>query len=265
MANPQKENGHLDLANELVEQLARINLSAYEWRVLWAVLRKTWGWRKKVDIVPLSQIAEITGIQRPHVVRAKMSLLKKKVLVDIQGKIGFNKDYEQWEIPGYTSTDSGTTLDAKVVPIQATGSTDSGNKSVPIQALSKEKKDTIQKKESKTSPESFIAYWSSKTNLPRVRRMTDERKKKLGVRLEEKDFANHWQETIDKISQSAFCTGNNDRGWKASIDWLLVNSTNYVKVLEGKYNNKPKSEPEASIPFDPEAAAQRKKMMEKIA
>ena len=261
MASPQKENGHLDIANEIAEQFAKLNLSAYEWRVLWAVLRKTYGWKKKSDIISLSQIIKLTGLRQPHASRAKASLLKKQLLFEKEGRIGLQKDYELWSIKTVLYTNSGMSGHTNT----GMSHTNSGIKSIPNQGDTKEKKETIQKKESKTSPESFIAYWSSKTNLPRVRRMTDERKKKLGVRLEEKDFANHWQETIDKISQSAFCTGNNDRGWKASIDWLLVNSTNYVKVLEGKYNNKPKSEPEASIPFDPEAAAQRKKMMEKIA
>lgn len=47
MANPQRENGHVDIANELVEALAKMQLSGYESRVIWALWRKTWGWVKK--------------------------------------------------------------------------------------------------------------------------------------------------------------------------------------------------------------------------
>ena len=32
-------------------------------------------------------------------------------------------------------------------------------------------------------------------------------------------------------------TGNNDRKWKADLDWLIKNDTNMLKVLEGKYND----------------------------
>jgi phage replication O-like protein O len=46
MANPQRENGHIDIANEIAEALARTNLSAYQMRVMWAIWRKTWGWQK---------------------------------------------------------------------------------------------------------------------------------------------------------------------------------------------------------------------------
>ena len=247
MANPQAENGHLRIATEIVKQLARLNLPSYEWRVLWAILLKTWAWRKKYDSVPVSQLTMLTGLRQPHASRAKASLLKKRVLFEQAGKIGFQKNYEVWAIEGFTYTNSGI----KTAPNHTNSGmshTNSGMKSIPIQVLSKKKKDTTQKKESKTFPESFVAYWNSKANLPQVRRMTDERKEKLGARLEEEDFANHWQEVNDKISQSVFCTGHNDRGWKASIDWVLVNSTNYVKVLEGKYEDSPREEPKRGDP-----------------
>ena len=43
MANPQSENGHIDIANEIGEALSRINFSAYESRILWVIWRKTYG------------------------------------------------------------------------------------------------------------------------------------------------------------------------------------------------------------------------------
>ena len=46
------------------------------------------------------------------------------------------------------------------------------------------------------------------------------------------------KEAILKISESNFCTGNNDRNWKADFDWLFGNDTNILKALEGKYDNK---------------------------
>jgi phage replication O-like protein O len=62
MANPQAENGHVDIANEIVEALAKIHLSSYESRVLWTVFRKTYGWHKKEDWITNTQIANLTGI-----------------------------------------------------------------------------------------------------------------------------------------------------------------------------------------------------------
>ena len=45
-------------------------------------------------------------------------------------------------------------------------------------------------------------------------------------------FADNWQAIIDKLSRSPFHTGQNDRAWQATVDWILKNSTNYVKILE---------------------------------
>ncbi len=74
-------------------------------------------------------------------------------------------------------------------------------------------------------------YWNSKESLPKIRAFTDQRKKKLDSRMKEKLFADNWQKVIDKISESSFCTGNNNHGWKAGIDWILKDGTNYAKVL----------------------------------
>jgi len=159
MACPQPENGYLRIATEIVKQLARLNLSAYEWRVLWAILLKTWGWRKKLDTVPLSQIAKMTGIQRPHVVEAKMRLLKKKILFARGGKLGFQKDYEQWQIKGYASTDLGTggtdlgtTIGNEVVRNQVIGSTDSGTKSSTDSGTLNRKERNYSKEKARTRP-----------------------------------------------------------------------------------------------------------------
>lgn len=47
----------------------------------------------------------------------------------------------------------------------------------------------------------------------------------------------YWRSVIDKINQSDFCKGANDRGWKANFDWLIQIDT-AVKILEGKYDGK---------------------------
>ena len=65
--------------------------------------------------------------------------------------------------------------------------------------------------------------------------MTKDRKAKLAVRMNEEEFAVNWKVIIEQIALIPFLTGDNDRGWKANIDWILKNSTNYIKVLEGKY------------------------------
>ncbi|WP_290193480.1 hypothetical protein [uncultured Muribaculum sp.] len=77
-------------------------------------------------------------------------------------------------------------------------------------------------------------------SLPRVLKLTDKRKMKIRVRFEEMKFSYETlQEVFDKCEASYFIRGDNKRGWKADFDWIFTNSQNWVKVLEGKYDNQP--------------------------
>lgn len=100
--NPQVENGHIKIANELGEALSKINLSPYESRILWAILRKTYGWNKKSDWISLSQFMEITQLSKPHIIRAIKKLIKKNIIAQIgngKGKeYSINKHYQKWKL-----------------------------------------------------------------------------------------------------------------------------------------------------------------------
>ena len=100
MANPQKEDGHVDIANEIAEHFAMLNLSPYEWRILWVILRKTYGWNKKSDHISLSQFQKFTNIPSQHVARTISQLLDKNLIIKKNGSLvmeyGFQKDYERW-------------------------------------------------------------------------------------------------------------------------------------------------------------------------
>lgn len=153
MANPQAENGHIDIANEIVESLCQINLSAYESRILWALLRKTYGWHKKEDAISLSQFNSLTNISIQHVNRSIKQLENRNIIIVTRygkGRLNhyqFQKDYTLWldnnlqPIPIQAIPKEAIPKEA--IPIQAITYTDSGNKPIPIQANTKE---TIQKK-----------------------------------------------------------------------------------------------------------------------
>jgi phage replication O-like protein O len=104
MNNPQIENGHLDLANEIVEKLFSYRISGEEYQVLWVILRKTYGWHKKEDRISFSQFAKLTGLKRPTVARAIRKLLSKKIIDVIKNDNSnintyrFNKHFEQWGV-----------------------------------------------------------------------------------------------------------------------------------------------------------------------
>lgn len=102
MANPQLNNGYLKIANELVEALMRINLSPYEARLLWFIIRKTYGFNKTSDRISLSQFAKATLLDRRNVHRALQSLIQREIIVisrDDRKRISYRvqKDYSKWE------------------------------------------------------------------------------------------------------------------------------------------------------------------------
>ena len=100
MANPQLEDGHTRIANELLDNLVRMHLSPYQWQVVFFVIRKTYGYRKKVDYITNSQIVRGTGIHKAHVSRAMSNLVRRNILIREGKLVGLQKDYEAWlELP----------------------------------------------------------------------------------------------------------------------------------------------------------------------
>lgn len=75
--------------------------------------------------------------------------------------------------------------------------------------------------------------WNSMPRLRRIIEWSDVRLNKLRARIKEPEFVNGWRTCIQKLNDSSFATSGS---W-LSIDWLLDNGNNYLKVLEGKYDD----------------------------
>ena len=75
-----------------------------------------------------------------------------------------------------------------------------------------------------------------------VHTLSKSRKAKISVRVTEMGGVEKAMQTIEKlfrkVSESKFLNGDNDRSWKASFDWLFENDKNWVKVMEGNYDNR---------------------------
>ena len=125
MANPQKEHGHLEIANELVEVLMKSDFSGGEFRLIFAILRKTWGWQKKEDWISLSQLAKLTGFTKSYVCRIKRQLVNNRTLLERENKLRFNKNYEEWLVNNRTLATDRT---LGVVNNRTTGSVQTDNK-----------------------------------------------------------------------------------------------------------------------------------------
>lgn len=86
---------------------------------------------------------------------------------------------------------------------------------------------------------STINNWNSLCDkypmLCKIKSISPTRKKHLKQRYSNKHFVEQYHTILTKIPESKFLLGENDRGWVISLDWLIRNDDNYVKVLEGKY------------------------------
>jgi phage replication O-like protein O len=99
MAKPQLENGFSRVANEILEALALTKLNMQETRFVFYLLRMTYGWGQ--TFVPWSNKAFCVGtaLSRQNVNTTKRKLKGRKIILEQEGKIRLNKDYEQWLSP----------------------------------------------------------------------------------------------------------------------------------------------------------------------
>ena len=116
-----------------------------------------------------------------------------------------------------------------------------------VTPLEEEKEEDIEKEKKGKGPNKklspsfnfFIDKWNEKLE-PKIRQLSDSRKKQLRVRLKEEMFVDNYEKILGLIKTTSFLQGSNDRGWTADFGWLIANDTNYLKVLEGNYKNKSK-------------------------
>jgi phage replication O-like protein O len=118
--NPQREDGHVDIANEITEALARTQFSGYESRILWALFRETWGYalrdkegkfirdektgwilKKTTAIISSHKWCELTNLTKSHVSDTLKRLQLRRIVTRIGNKSewGFQKLYNRWLPP----------------------------------------------------------------------------------------------------------------------------------------------------------------------
>ncbi|MDJ0023085.1 replication protein [Pantoea eucrina] len=100
------DDGFIMLAMKLYEELIGANLTRNQAKVAHAVCRKTYGFKKKMDRIADSQLAELCRISRPKANIAKNELIAMKVLLKEGSKIGPNKNISEWEIPTCSQIDN---------------------------------------------------------------------------------------------------------------------------------------------------------------
>lgn len=129
------EDGYAKLSNMLLEAYAGADLTKRQFKVLLAILRKTYGWNKAMDRISDSQIAEIAKLPVKRCNETKLQLVRMGLIKQQGGMFGPNKNINEWCIP----QNEGISL--------KTGDKTSLNLRESYPSKQGDTKDTIQKKE----------------------------------------------------------------------------------------------------------------------
>jgi phage replication O-like protein O len=192
MDSPQLENGYTKIANKIIESLAKFRIPGEQMQCLFFIIRKTYGYNKKEDIISNSQFVKGTGLRKGNVSRALKELSKKQLIIkNDNGKIPsyrFNKNYSQWKVL------------SKKQPVikKATTVIKNDNKVLSKMRDTKESKETIQKKSnSRFTPPS----------IDQVREYCLERKNNVD-----------WKKWYNFYSAKGFMIGKNKmKDWRAAV------------------------------------------------
>lgn len=71
-------------------------------------------------------------------------------------------------------------------------------------------------------------------SFPRLRSLSEARKKAIKARLANGYTVESFRELFQKAEASSFLKGKNDRNWQATFDWLIKDG-NMAKVIDGNY------------------------------
>lgn len=129
------DDGYARLSNMLLEAYSGADLTKRHFKVLLAILRKTYGWNKPMDRITDSQLSEITKLPVKRCNEAKLELVRMNIIKQQGGMFGPNKNISEWRIP----QNEGISL--------KTGDKTSLNLRECYPSKQGDTKDTIQKKE----------------------------------------------------------------------------------------------------------------------
>jgi len=87
----------------------------------------------------------------------------------------------------------------------------------------------------------YNLYHELGPNLIKHKKLRTEWKRKIKTRLREKGWFEDFKEAVAKANETPFCTGDNDRGWKMGLDFLIRDEDGVLKILKGKYSGSKKT------------------------
>ncbi|EPF5351514.1 replication protein [Cronobacter sakazakii] len=245
------EDGYAKLSNMLLEAYAGADLTKRQFKVLLAILRKTYGWNKPMDRISDSQISEIAKLPVKRCNEAKLELVRMGLIKQQGGMFGPNKNIDEWCIP----QNEGISL--------KTGDKTSLNLRESYPSKQGDTKDTITKENKETTPlppgggdgqvskpekrkaeridyESFLNAYNTEVGdrLPHAVAVNEKRKRRLKKIIPQLKTPNvdGFRAYVRAFVHQAkpFYFGDNDTGWTADFDYLLREDS-LTGVREGKF------------------------------
>lgn len=96
--------------------------------------------------------------------------------------------------------------------------------------------------------QAFDAYnaLAERAGLPKAQVLSPTRRASLKRRLQDCGGLSGWVAALDKLAASSHCTGHNDRGWRADLDFLLK-AQSFTRLMEGRYDDRKPQPPQLSL------------------
>lgn len=248
------DDGYARLSNTLIEAYAGADLTKRQFKVLLAILRKTYGWNKPMDRISDSQISEIANLPVKRCNEAKLELVRMGLIHQQGGMFGPNKNISEWRIPQNEGI-SLKTGDKKSLKLRESYPSKQGDTKDTIQKtintnapLPPEGEDAQvskpeKRKSDRTDYQAFIQAYNEEVGdlLPHAVALNDARKRRLKKLIPQLKTPNveGWRAYVKAFVAQAkpFYFGQNDTGWAADIDYLLRDKT-LLGVREAKFADK---------------------------
>ncbi|EMJ9756202.1 TPA: replication protein [Klebsiella pneumoniae subsp. pneumoniae] len=247
------DDGYTRIANELLEAVMAADLTARQLKVALAVIRKTYGFGKKLDRITNTQIAAMTGIHHTHVCKAKNEMIAMNIIVSNGHAIGINKVISEWDF----------SISHISKPLAETANKCLANLANGYKPTQLNTKETIQKKEINNTPlppngggdgqeklerrkperidyESFLEAYNAEVGdkLPHAVAVNEKRKRRLKKIIPQLKTPNvdGFRAYVRAFVHQAkpFYFGDNNTGWTADLDYLLRDDT-LTGVREAKF------------------------------
>lgn len=248
------DDGYAKLSNMLLEEYAGADLTKRQFKVLLAILRKTYGWNKPMDRISDSQIAEIAKLPLKRCNEAKLELVRMGLIRQQGGMFGPNKNISEWRIPQNEGI-SLKTGDKKSLKLRESYPSKQGDTKDTIQKtintntpLPPEGEDAQvskpeKRKADRTDYQAFLMAYNEEVGelLPHAVALNETRKRRLKKLIPQLKTPNveGWRAYVKAFVSQAkpFYFGQNDTGWAADIDYLLRDKT-LLGVREAKFADK---------------------------